>query len=185
MGCRPSTRITKPAVVQARENYVCPCQLTLGKRHDINRAFSFYLSPLREGRRSCATISAMRKRFLLTPLREGRLLGLLVFLSAPSISTHAPARGATGPDAGPGLERPPISTHAPARGATPRTWPTDTTGPRFLLTPLREGRPVIEASTGEIAVRFLLTPLREGRPKCCRMAAGTVYFYSRPCERGD
>ena len=29
-GCRPPTRITKPAVAQARENHVGPCQLTLG-----------------------------------------------------------------------------------------------------------------------------------------------------------
>ena len=29
MGCRPSTRITQPAVVQDRENHVCLCQLTL------------------------------------------------------------------------------------------------------------------------------------------------------------
>ena len=28
-GCRPPTRITKPAVAQARENHVGPCQLTL------------------------------------------------------------------------------------------------------------------------------------------------------------
>ena len=31
MGCRPSTRITQPAAVQARVNHVCPCQLTLLK----------------------------------------------------------------------------------------------------------------------------------------------------------
>ena len=30
-GCRPATRITQSAVVQARENHVCPCQLTLKK----------------------------------------------------------------------------------------------------------------------------------------------------------
>ena len=29
MGCRPSTRITQPAAVQAWENHVCSCQLTL------------------------------------------------------------------------------------------------------------------------------------------------------------
>ena len=37
-----------------------------------------------------------------------------------------------------------------------------------------------------IACTFLLTPLREGRPSAfTRRIRSTVYFYSRPCGRGD
>ena len=77
----------------------------------------------------------------------------------------------------------------------------------FLLTPLREGRPM-EARRAEKEGVFLLTPLREGRLReeekvilCRRIsthapAGGATmvrrsssalwnYFYSRPCGRGD
>ena len=32
---------------------------------------------------------------------------------------------------------------------------------------------------------FLLTPLREGRPMRTGFPNGAAYFYSRPCGRGD
>ena len=78
------------------------------------------------------------------------------------ISTHAPAGGATS-------ERRPhsrwrfISTHAPAGGATPRRPAQRSSNSLFLLTPLREGRRV--PGTGEVLP--------------------ALYFYSRPCGRGD
>ena len=79
---------------------------------------------------------------------------------------------------------------------------------KFLLTPLREGRLVADlhgcvsgcgisthapagGATETLTIRkltekkFLLTPLREGRPVTTVPAAGIVYFYSRPCGRGD
>ena len=56
----------------------------------------------------------------------------------------------------------------------------------FLLTPLREGRPGL-LKRAKAALEFLLTPLREGRP--ARKSGGQndadLYFYSRPCGRGD
>ena len=56
-----------------------------------------------------------------------------------------------------------ISTHAPAGGAT-RSW--------WAMIWQRHS--------------FLLTPLREGRPRRNAMyRAQSVYFYSRPCGRGD
>ena len=76
-----------------------------------------------------------------------------------------------------------ISTHAPAGGATHRR---RNTGGRykFLLTPLREGRPA-QRSSNSLTKAFLLTPLREGR-RGRKLCAGKVYhFYSRPCGRGD
>ena len=100
-----------------------------------------------------------------------------------------------------------ISTHAPAGGATPLQ-PYQTRTYRFLLTPLREGRPGGRSSSAHIRP-FLLTPLREGRP--CDLLDGNAVkfaisthapaggattpgcngswysddFYSRPCGRGD
>ena len=57
---------------------------------------------------------------------------------------------------------------------------------RFLLTPLREGRPEIAAVLGGVSITFLLTPLREGRPAFrLRRPFSRTHFYSRPCGRGD
>ena len=57
--------------------------------------------------------------------------------------------------------------------------------PSFLLTPLREGRHGHSRLNAAIS-KFLLTPLREGRPVPFFFADGsTMYFYSRPCGRGD
>ena len=78
-----------------------------------------------------------------------------------------------------------ISTHAPAGGATSAAVTDGTSRTLFLLTPLREGRPLGAGAAGLRRI-FLLTPLREGRPgrhRCGRQTAGD--FYSRPCGRGD
>ena len=60
-----------------------------------------------------------------------------------------------------------------------------TAAAKFLLTPLREGRPRM-LLTPLTRPLFLLTPLREGRP--CglrRLFVLRLDFYSRPCGRGD
>ena len=145
---------------------------------------AFLLTPLREGRQIIRKYFGLPEQFLLTPLREGRLDGLCDLAYVPSISTHAPAGGATS---------------ASSRSVMRRG---------FLLTPLREGRQTHTPHTatsgnfysrpcgrgdgraaGEEAVDFristhapaggatrrrdnrkgaytifLLTPLREGRP---------------------
>ena len=56
----------------------------------------------------------------------------------------------------------PISTHAPAGGATGTTIIAFFGLMKFLLTPLREGRPG-SFSASDLYLPFLLTPLREGR----------------------
>ena len=100
-----------------------------------------------------------------------------------------------------------ISTHAPAGGATSADEPSTAQTRVFLLTPLREGRPEAQeaakkpilisthapagGATATITIAdktgttFLLTPLREGRPATPKTAFITIYFYSRPCGRGD
>ena len=56
---------------------------------------------------------------------------------------------------------------------------------KFLLTPLREGRQVLFGPPS-LSYQFLLTPLREGRPRTiCMIPKKSLYFYSRPCGRGD
>ena len=172
-----------------------------------------------------------RPNFYSRPCGRGDSPYGIGFLGRRHISTHAPAGGATSKVLHIDLcDLVNISTHAPAGGAT-CTLPsvTHTVG-RFLLTPLREGRPkywlyapnVIGISTHApaggatrnwcgwcaAAFRFLLTPLREGRPGVHRLnldqvtisthapAGGAtqkpyrrcptrIYFYSRPCGRGD
>ena len=80
--------------------------------------------------------------------------------SVGRISTHAPAGGATSAAALLVLALG-ISTHAPAGGATRKK--------------LRIFRRWV----------FLLTPLREGRLQGACRRRETLYFYSRPCGRGD
>ena len=143
--------------------------------------------------------------FLLTPLREGRQKTVYLSAYEGKISTHAPAGGAT--DAifkaeqlvehfysrpcGRGDEahnrelkaQHHISTHAPAGGATEPNYHVGDIL-TFLLTPLREGRPMPNWSLISPRI-FLLTPLREGRPPTSRASASFPNFYSRPCGRGD
>ena len=81
--------------------------------------------------------------FLLTPLREGRPGMKGTYNASDMISTHAPAGGATA-DKREMSAGDLISTHAPAGGAT-GIGPADSRQLwRFLLTPLREGRPVAD-----------------------------------------
>ena len=78
-----------------------------------------------------------------------------------------------------------ISTHAPAGGATKNGDVSLHCRYLFLLTPLREGRPISLQSCGASYPTFLLTPLREGRPVRAGRGRQLEYFYSRPCGRGD
>ena len=120
----------------------------------------FYSRPCGRGDARRPLRTGTSATFLLTPLREGR-----------------PARSAR-------LHGPSISTHAPAGGATRPRRRKRILQRSFLLTPLREGRPDAVLPCGEFelisthapaggathdvrfsekAARFLLTPLREGR----------------------
>ena len=146
--------------------------------------------------------------FLLTPLREGRHpicttfhRKYCYFYSRPCGRGDAPCRASPIPsgdfysrpcgrgDSAAGIPaafRRIISTHAPAGGATGRAEDYRGAQDAFLLTPLREGRPIgpqrailncisTHAPAGgatwphEAYVfeqkKFLLTPLREGRPR--------------------
>ena len=80
--------------------------------------FQFLLTPLREGRLKSNYMASAAWLFLLTPLREGRPENCLWPSAYKSISTHAPAGGATSLSALSDTKIPEISTHAPAGGAT-------------------------------------------------------------------
>ena len=155
----------------------------------ISMAFVFLLTPLREGRPAASAPGAPTANiFLLTPLREGRRKrdGCAMLLVV-SISTHAPAGGATSGNCllnrirqnfysrpcGRGDVREVgmlvrfyivISTHAPAGGATQRL-----------------GRSLMNLwthiSTHAPAGGATFSP----SPAFSR----SIYFYSRPCGRGD
>src|SRR5436305_5835043 len=80
--------------------------------------YEFQSTPPREGRFALADVDEVRYWFQSTPPREGRYTGG-VKLPLPSVSIHAPARGAMR-----GLRRhcpgSVVSIHAPARGAIRR-----------------------------------------------------------------
>ena len=114
------------------------------------------------GATSGRKIGSLHAIFLLTPLREGRPRAGKSVRCMPYFYSRPCGRGdviyARYSSAGQN-----ISTHAPAGGAT-----------------LFRGR-CAASRTG-----FLLTPLREGRrtaPSLC--SSPPLYFYSRPCGRGD
>ena len=80
------------------------------------------------------------------------------------ISTHAPAGGATSAALQASLQ---ASAHFYSRpcGRGDKSQLVELEKQhKFLLTPLREGRPSLSASFVFLAGLFLLTPLREGRP---------------------
>ena len=102
----------------------------------------FYSRPCGRGDRFRPNGNGCRKLFLLTPLREGRHKGCRYRPDAESISTHAPAGGATEGGGKITDHAVLISTHAPAGGATASTSESQNINTKFLLTPLREGRHV-------------------------------------------
>ena len=168
----------------------------------------FLLTPLREGRRS-VSFRLIGPISISTHAPAGGATYVSAWLRTFSrISTHAPAGGATvlahrtfriwqnfySRPCGRGDEAELsnyieslhyISTHAPAGGATSSDSKI-VAKKIFLLTPLREGRPVSPCFSRCHLSIFLLTPLREGRRhQRPRGRSGQNDFYSRPCGRGD
>ena len=122
--------------------------------------------------------------FLLTPLREGRRLRLAHFRPQ---NLHFYSR-----PCGRGDEnvQHKIRIHhdfysRPCGRGDCASRPSTTSAPRFLLTPLREGRQMLMFVPNG-SMLFLLTPLREGRRLSRKVESFQKdYFYSRPCGRGD
>ena len=145
----------------------------------------FLLTPLREGRRSLR-IASLGKRYNFYSRPCGRGDGGLVagFAVDAGISTHAPAGGATLADHNNLVGCETISTHAPAGGATRSSESGAREPARFLLTPLREGRPPSLTSPSTVML-FLLTPLREGRRTLsCVRSTPSRKFLLTPLREG-
>ena len=131
------------------------------------------------------TASGGRRRPISTHAPAGGATGAgqAAARAGQAISTHAPAGGATRHMNQGALPRA-ISTHAPAGGATHGDAGTGVLLRNFYSRPC--GRGDSSCSTGATkSGKFLLTPLREGRPvRACWPTRGN-HFYSRPCGRGD
>ena len=143
---------------------------------------SFQFTPLREGRLVRVPSRYAIAKFQFTPLREGRPGFLEPQPPHPSISIHAPPRGATcrGGNAWRGHD---FNSRPSARGDQPI--PSHAREVlRFQFTPLREGRLSALGATGTARL-FQFTPLREGRPCDEAPRPSAVYFNSRPSARGD
>ena len=120
----------------------------------------FYSRPCGRGDPGLRRSSAPRPYFYSRPCGRGDLVSCKMRRDL-AISTHALREGRHDRRSE-GYRGSDISTHAPAGGAT------------WLPQELLEKRV------------FLLTPLREGRPVSFRCpAASHGHFYSRPCGRGD
>ena len=174
----------------------------------IVRKNNFYSRPCGRGdSRTSLRAFATGFTFLLTPLREGRHSRRSYCIVQHSISTHAPAGGATLIS----VEMVYLTCSfllTPLREGRQRFFCVGGVLPDFysrpcgrgdqllrsymehsilfLLTPLREGRRGAAPFLFSLLMQFLLTPLREGRRWCrCRCARILCNFYSRPCGRGD
>ena len=124
--------------------------------------FIFLLTPLREGRRSrCSQTEHRNRHFYSRPCGRGDAAGGITEAVTQSISTHAPAGGATAWTAKTDWAVT-ISTHAPAGGAT-------TTGPRRAT----------------LSCYFYSRPCGRGDARAAAWSRCAGYFYSRPCGRGD
>ena len=116
------------------------------------------------GATDCAYVSfAKPTGFLLTPLREGRPPRRNGPLQPHNFYSRPCGRGDGGRDAA-HSRKSSISTHAPAGGATGIPASRHSLSEIFLLTPLREGRLTMTVFP-YLRQSFLLTPLREGRPQ--------------------
>ena len=122
--------------------------------------------------------------FLLTPLREGRPTWLLVLRN--ETNEHFYSRPCGRGD----IENNVVCTvwlyfySRPCGRGDTTSFALPNILILFLLTPLREGR-LSTITTVTAFTLFLLTPLREGRPEARSPHHQTLYFYSRPCGRGD
>ena len=125
------------------------------------RAADFYSRPCGRGDMDDAQKLLDEGKFLLTPLREGRPLGQSL-AAVISISTHAPAGGAT--------------PSVPTRGPEERD---------FYSRPCGRGDQTrcIPADLGFL--HFYSRPCGRGDQSRLPSPCWRRYFYSRPCGRGD
>ena len=145
----------------------------------------FLLTPLREGRRGKGALIASFSQFLLTPLREGRRNQRRTSEQRHSISTHAPAGGAT---LFPGrfFKALRISTHAPAGGAT-LTVGQPCVGHMNISTHAPAGGATVADAEMVDNMPVISTHAPAGGATYASSTWRTAgaNFYSRPCGRGD
>ena len=101
-----------------------------------------------------------------------------------SISTHAPARGATNSASDRPLISSGISTHAPARGATRSQPPPPPPWRNFYSRPCERGDR-IPTEAARFGWNFYSRPCERGDSLRAFRHRPDADFYSRPCERGD
>ena len=123
--------------------------------------------------------------FYSRPCGRGDQTPTFVAANELSISTHAPAGGATEIQRGGDIANL-ISTHAPAGGATD-AFAQNENAVQFLLTPLREGRRIPRRNAGRARPHFYSRPCGRGDRQSYRSEYRLSHpdFYSRPCGRGD
>ena len=142
----------------------------------------FNSRPSARGDEFCVIRATDKSVFQFTPLREGRLVPENVSLLREHFNSRPSARGDPSYQGLDGHFS--ISIHAPPRGATSCRHATLYPSPTFQFTPLREGRPMVNAQY-LLDVIFQFTPLREGRPNKERRIKTMKNFNSRPSARGD
>ena len=146
-------------------------------------SWKFLLTPLREGRPGMMPPHRSYLDFYSRPCGRGDQDDFIQHLRCPPYFYSRPC-GRGDLDVRQIVAAVTISTHAPAGGATALRRIRKMVRDIFLLTPLREGRLRAPSHTRKSGA-FLLTPLREGRLLCPVNRPVRSDFYSRPCGRGD
>ena len=127
--------------------------------------------------------SQARIAFLLTPLREGRLQYKDRYPEQSLYFYSRPCGRGDFESAITGVAKTTISTHAPAGGATVAL-SANALREVFLLTPLREGRHKL-AAVFLFQPDFYSRPCGRGDGLGQHFDSVGIDFYSRPCGRGD
>ena len=143
----------------------------------------FYSRPCGRGDIVRHAVYPIGRNFYSRPCGRGDWIFRPSSVSLSEISTHAPAGGATLRLHLAGAEGA-ISTHAPAGGAT-QLCVSRVIAFAFLLTPLREGR--LDHVRQLVGAETISTHAPAGGATVwlSYLFSVWIYFYSRPCGRGD
>ena len=144
----------------------------------------FQSTPLREGRRPLSVFITAPCEFQSTPLREGRHTHYTTVYLDPSISIHAPARGATCLMGKSCQTRPHFNPRPCARGdEILHDKKVEYKG--FQSTPLREGRRMVRDGMKFRRYISIHAPARGATRLQYQLIPLFLHFNPRPCARGD
>ena len=145
----------------------------------------FLLTPLREGRHVLLSRLARLPNFYSRPCGRGDIKTVVNIYCETSISTHAPAGGATKGANEMIIDLILISTHAPAGGATQDSYVRCMGKKHFYSRPCGRGDVMVAQPVKPSTSISTHAPAGGATRLLPRSDEHRGNFYSRPCGRGD